>query len=215
MKILIVEDDKALNNGIALSLSSEQTVQAYSVTEARAMLDETVSLIILDVNLPDGNGMDLCREIRKTSKIPIIFLTANDMELDIVAGLESGADDYITKPFSLAVLRARVNAVVRRNTPSDKIFEQDGFVFDFDNMIFSDNGMQAELSKTEQRLLRILVSNRGNTVSRDMLIDRVWSDGAEFVEENALSVAVRRLREKLPGAPIRTVYGLGYVWEKK
>ncbi len=179
------------------------------------MLDETVSLIILDVNLPDGNGMDLCREIRKTSKIPIIFLTANDMELDIVAGLESGADDYITKPFSLAVLRARVNAVVRRNTPSDKIFEQDGFVFDFDNMIFSDNGMQAELSKTEQRLLRILVSNRGNTVSRDMLIDRVWSDGAEFVEENALSVAVRRLREKLPGAPIRTVYGLGYVWEKK
>ena len=215
MKILIVEDDKVLNNGIALSLSSEQTVQAYSVTEARAMLDETVSLIILDVNLPDGNGMDLCREIRKTSKIPIIFLTANDMELDIVAGLESGADDYITKPFSLAVLRARVNAVVRRNTPSDKIFEQDGFVFDFDNMIFSDNGMQAELSKTEQRLLRILVSNRGNTVSRDMLIDRVWSDGAEFVEENALSVAVRRLREKLPGAPIRTVYGLGYVWEKK
>lgn len=215
MKILIVEDDKVLNNGIALSLSSEQTVQAYSVTEARAMLDETVSLIILDVNLPDGNGMDLCREIRKTSKIPIIFLTANDMELDIVAGLESGADDYITKPFSLAVLRARVNAVVRRNTPSDKIFEQDGFVFDFDNMIFSDNGMQAELSKTEQRLLKILVSNRGNTVSRDMLIDRVWSDGAEFVEENALSVAVRRLREKLPGAPIRTVYGLGYVWEKK
>lgn len=215
MKILIVEDDKALNNGIALSLSSEQTVQAYSVTEARAMLDETISLIILDVNLPDGNGIDLCREIRKTSKIPIIFLTANDMELDIVAGLESGADDYITKPFSLAVLRARVNAVVRRNTPSDKIFEQDGFVFDFDNMIFSDNGMQAELSKTEQRLLRILVLNRGNTVSRDMLIDRVWSDGAEFVEENALSVAVRRLREKLPGAPIRTVYGLGYVWEKK
>lgn len=114
MKFLIVEDDTALNNGIALSFDKENALQAYSVSEALSLFDETVEFIILDINLPDGNGLDLCRRIRKTSQVPIIMLTANDMELDIVSGLESGADDYVTKPFSLAVLRARVNAVLRQ-----------------------------------------------------------------------------------------------------
>lgn len=214
-RILIVEDDKSLNNGISLSLNTCRCTQAYSISEARGLLDNSIDLIILDINLPDGNGLDFCREIRNTSKVPIIFLTANDMELDIVAGLESGADDYITKPFSLAVLRARVGAVLRRNDNSENIFIRDGFEFDFDKMIFSANGGLVELSKTEQKLLRLFVNNIGVTLTRDTLIDRIWSDGAEFVEENALSVAVRRLREKLMNAPIKTVYGLGYVWEKK
>lgn len=214
MKILIVEDDKALNNGIALSFNEEQTIQAYSIEQARQLLDETIHLIILDINLPDGSGLDFCREIRTSSRIPIIFLTANDMELDIVTGLETGADDYITKPFSLAVLRARVNAVLRRKAEPTTIFRQDNFIFDFETMTFSDDTRSIELSKTEQKLLKLLIKNRGTTLSRDMLIDRIWSDGAEFVEGNALSVTIRRLREKLPNAPIKTVYGIGYVWEK-
>lgn len=111
MKILIVEDDRALNNGIALSLRTDTVLQAFSIKEAKEKLDGSIELVILDVNLPDGNGLDFCREIRTERNVPIIFLTANDMEIDIVAGLESGADDYITKPFSLAVLRARVNAL--------------------------------------------------------------------------------------------------------
>lgn len=213
MKILIVEDDRSLNNGIALSLNTYECAQAYTLAEARKMLNKTVSLIILDINLPDGSGLDFCREVREAMKIPVIFLTANDMEVDIVTGLEMGADDYITKPFSLAVLRARVNAVLRRNTETNDAFRQGGFVFDFGKMEFSADGRQVELSKTEQKLLRIFVQNIGITLSRDALIDRVWSDGAEFVEENALSVAVRRLREKLPGAPIKTVYGIGYTWD--
>lgn len=214
MKILIVEDDMALNKGIALSLKAEQTLQAYSIAQAWELFDKTVDIMILDVNLPDGSGLDFCCEVRKKSNVPILFLTANDMELDIVTGLECGADDYITKPFSLAVLRARVNAVLRRKTElAENVFQQGAFLFQFDEMLFSVNGVLIELSKTEQKLLKLLVSNRGVTLSRELLIERIWSDGAEFVEGNALSVTVRRLREKLTDAPIKTVYGIGYVWE--
>lgn len=214
MKILVVEDEKALNNGIALSLGGDDILQAFCIGEADRLLDSDVDLIILDINLPDGSGLDFCRKIRETSQVPIIFLTANDMEIDIVTGLETGADDYITKPFSLAVLRARVNAVARRRQADGNIFRLGKYEFDFDNMKFLVDNMPVELSKTEQRLLKIFVQNQGRTLSREMLIDRVWSDGAEFVEENALSVAVKRLRQKLADVPVKSVYGIGYVWEK-
>ena len=214
MRILIVEDDSALNNGIALSLANDETLQAFSIKEAESKADSDIDLIILDINLPDGSGIDFCRKIRAYSSVPIIILTANDMEIDIVAGLESGADDYITKPFSLAVLRARVNAVTRRNQSDSTVFKYKNFEFDFDNMIFSYDGTFVELSKTEQKLLKILTQNIGKTMSRGVLIDRVWSDGAEFVEENALSVCIKRLRKKLPGISIKTVYGIGYALEK-
>ena len=214
MKILIVEDDTALINGIALSLNTDNTIQAFCIVVAKSKLDTSIDLVILDINLPDGSGINFCREIRKASNVHIIFLTANDMEIDIVSGQESGADDYITKPFSLAVLRARINAVARRRQSDGNKFEEGAFSFDFDNMLFYADNVPVELSKTEQRLLKLLVANRGVTLSRDTLIDRVWTDGAEFVEENALSVTVKRLRKKLPGIPLKTVYGIGYVWEK-
>ena len=214
MKLLVVEDDRALNQGIALSFAGETVVQAFCMKDAEELFDESIDLVILDINLPDGNGFDLCREIRKSSSVPIIFLTANDMEIDIVTGLESGADDYITKPFSLAVLRARVHAVTRRRVSEGDVVAIGNYSFDFDNMKFLDGDMPVELSKTEQRLLKLFVQNMGQTLSRDLLLQRIWSDGAEFVEENALSVTVKRLRQKLPDASIRTVYGIGYVWEK-
>lgn len=137
------------------------------------------------------------------------------MEIDIVTGLETGADDYITKPFSLAVLRARVNAVLRRRQPGSNVFCTDRYEFDFDNMKFLVDSTPVELSKTEQRLLKIFVRNPGRTLPREMLLDRVWTDNAEFVEENALSVAVKRLRQKITDVPIRSVYGIGYVWEQQ
>lgn len=215
MKLLIVEDDRSLNHGIALSLNNWEVVQAFSLQEARQALSKELDLILLDVNLPDGSGLDFCKEVRAYSRIPMIMLTANDMELDIVTGLESGADDYITKPFSLAVLRARVNAVVRRGQEEGRIFREGDFVFDFEEMKFSCGGTPVTLSKTEQKLLKLLVQNRGRTMTREGLLDRVWSDGAEFVEENALSVCMKRLRQKLPGLPVKTVYGIGYVWERE
>lgn len=143
------------------------------------------------------------------------------METDIVTGLELGADDYITKPFSLMVLRARVGVQLKRAGYSlaDSIQLGD-FSFSFERMEFIKNGTPIELSKTEQKLLRILINNRGNTVSRDHLVDSIWTDGAEYVGENALSVTIKRLRDKLedhPSSPqyIKTVYGLGYTWALK
>lgn len=216
MKLLIVEDDRALNDGIALSLKADADVilQAFTLAEAGKLFAKEVDLVILDINLPDGSGLSLCREIRAVSQVPVIFLTANDLEVDIVTGLESGADDYITKPFSLMVLRARVHAVLRRKAAAQSVYVQGSFSFDFEHMEYQADGKAVELGRTEQKLLKLLTANAGQTMPRELLIDRIWSDGAEYVEANALSVTMNRLREKLPGAPIRTVYGIGYVWEK-
>ena len=223
-KILLIEDDITLGNGVRLALqnTSLQTTLCHTLTEAQNLLDhESFDLLILDINLPDGSGLDLLNEVRKTSIVPIILLTANDMEMDIVTGLESGADDYITKPFSLAVLRARVNAQLRRNIPKKPVcIEIDSFLFDFDRMEFRKDGQLIDLSKTEQKLLRILIENRGQTLPRATLVDRIWTDGAEYVDENALSVTVKRLRDKLEDTPsspkyLKTVYGIGYTWAVK
>ena len=147
------------------------------------------------MNLPDGSGLTLLRQVRSEGDAtPVILLTANDLELDEVTGLEAGADDYITKPFSLAVLRARVNAQLRRRAPKvSQTLSMGPFAFDFENMDFRRDGRGVELSKTEQKLLRVLLENRGHAVPRATLVDRVWTDGAEFVEENALSVTVLSL----------------------
>ena len=223
-QLLIIEDDAALGQGIRLALQGPQTeiTLCRTLAEGQKTLKATpFDLLILDVNLPDGSGLDLLRKVRQTSGVPVILLTANDMETDIVVGLESGADDYITKPFSLAVLRARVNAQLRRAAPVQTgAVEIEGFSFDFDRMEFSKNGRPVDLSKTEQKLLRVLVENRGLTLSREKLLDRVWSGGGEFVDENALSVTVKRLRDKLEDTPskprfLKTVYGIGYTWAVK
>ena len=203
--ILIIEDDAALASGLCRALTSEdRTLQSCGkIREARRILREAQpDLVILDVNLPDGSGFDFLGEIKGKGAVPVILLTANDMETDIVAGLEAGADDYITKPFSLAVLRAR--------------WESGRYRFLFDRMEYLVEGTPVELSKNEQKLLRILVENEGRIVKRETLIDRIWTDGAEYVDENALSVTVKRLRDKLAaGEWIETVYGTGYRWVKQ
>lgn len=223
-KILLLEDDFALGSGIQLALQSPalEITLCRTLAQAQTAVAQTrFDLLILDVNLPDGSGLELLRQVRKTSTVPIILLTVNDMEMDIVTGLESGADDYITKPFSLAVLRARVNAQLRRGA-SEKTacVTIDHFLFDFDRMLFCKNGQPVELSKTEQKLLRVLVNHPGQTLPRATLVDHVWTDGAEYVDENALSVTVKRLRDKLednPSSPryLKTVYGIGYTWAVK
>ena len=220
-KILIVEDDLSLSNGIVLALKDSEFafVQARDLRSARRETESAVfDLIILDINLPDGNGLDFLKELRKSSAVPVIILTANDLETDVVAGLELGADDYITKPFSLMILRARVNARLRNGSSAfPDTAEIDGFRFSFDKMEFTKNDAPIELSKTEQRLLRILLENRGHTLTRAQLVDAIWTNGAEYVDENALSVTVKRLRDKLEDTPsspkyIKTVYGIGYTW---
>ena len=216
-RILLLEDDEALGRGICMALETPSCTVTHCSTclQAINILQGMVfDLLILDINLPDGSGLELLRTLRQNgNSTPAILLTANDLELDEVTGLEAGADDYITKPFSLAVLRARVNAQLRRSVPvKQERIELNGFILDFTRMEFSKEGTIIDLSKTEQRLLRLLVENRGRTLPRELLLEKVW-DGGEFVDENALSVAVRRLRGKLGNTPIRTVYGVGYTWE--
>ena len=249
--ILIIEDDVTLAGGLCRALQNEGTEALYCTTlrEARDLLkkqqtaEEQYSLVLLDVNLPDGNGLDFLQEIKREYDICVIMLSANDMETDIVAGLNAGADDYITKPFSLAVLRARVETQLRRvgqsrpasgsagdgNAAAGSVANDgtvpgiwetgqdiivDDYSFNFSQMHFKHGEEQIELSKSEQKLLRVFVENRGITLTRERLLDYIWSVDAEFVDENTLSVTVKRLRDKLGAQDrIRTVYGIGYRWE--
>ncbi len=221
VRILIVEDDRTLNAGLCKALQQEdrEIISCECLRAAREQLAlGAPDFVLLDVNLPDGNGIELLKEIKKQKAgLPVILLTANDTDRDIVQGLETGADDYITKPFSLSVLRARVNTQLRKisgqTSEKNKTFVDDSYSFDFDKMIFTHDGKQVDLSRVEQKLLYCLTQNAPNTTTRDFLIDRLWSDGEEYVDENALSVTVKRLRDKLElGNKIKTIYGIGYAW---
>lgn len=216
-QILIVEDDISLNQGLCRALKADRRkiVSCPNLTAAREQLmTGAPTLVLLDINLPDGSGLEFLKELKtELPALPVILLTANDTDWDIVEGLEQGADDYITKPFSLAVLRARVNTQLRKARGSGTWAIGERFLFDFERMQFWAGGREVELSKTEQKLLRLLVENQGRTLSREVLIDRIWTDGAEYVDENALSVAIKRLRDKLGAqADIQTIYGVGYSW---
>ena len=168
-QILIVEDDVSLNNGILLSLKQNDYIfaQCFTFHEAKEKLNNNnYQLILLDINLPDGNGYELCKQIRLTSKVPILMIIANDLEIDEVTGLQLGADDYLTKPFSLMVLRARVEALLRRTVEniSSEVFQIEDYIFDFSRIHFSKKGIEIILSRTEQKLLRELLLNKGNVL---------------------------------------------------
>lgn len=219
-----MEDDIDLANGIVLALLDSDKVldTCYNLSSARVKLKEDAyALVILDINLPDGSGLDLLKEIKLSTNTPVILLTAKDMETDIVTGLELGAADYVTKPFSLAVLRARVKTQLRKqDNKSLQQFNFEDLSLDFDKLDFKKKDIAIELSKIEMKLLKVLVENRGNILERSVLVDRLWTDGAEYVDENALSVTIKRLRNKIEDQPshptyIKTIYGIGYSWAVK
>lgn len=220
-QILIVEDDQQLNQGIFLALQGQdyRCFQSSCIVSARKQFKENaIDLVLLDIQLPDGSGMHWLREVRNSSLVPVIIISANHREADIVVALESGANDYITKPFSLMILRARVRVWLRdRITEGPRVFQTEEYYFDFQKMEFWSKGMQIELSRTEQRLLHLLVEHANVTLSRQTLTDELWSGESEYVNEHALTVVVKRLRDKLgenesSRSYIRTVYGIGYAW---
>ena len=223
-KILIIEDDVEINT-LLTDFLKENGYVVYSQYDGLHVLDflhkEKIDLIILDIMLPYRSGDIILADIRRQFTIPVLIISAKETTQNKIDLLRLGADDYITKPFSLSVLRARVNTQLRKaaamsekEKDNEHVYRKEPYVFDFDRMKFMVDGKEIELSKTEQKLLRILVENAGMNMRRELLLDRVWSDGAEYVDENALSVSVKRLRDKL-GAEhaIRTVYGIGYRWE--
>ena len=213
-KILIVEDDRGLNQGIALALKEETVEFLSALTLAQAQeiwKNNAVDMVLLDVNLPDGSGYELLKEIRRASQIPVLMLTANDLEIDEVTGFRLGADDYITKPFSLMVLRARVERMRFRIRQTESYgYEDERFQFFYDEMRYLADGQEIVLSKTEQKLLKLFTEHIGQTLTREQLIDTLWTGDRKYVDENALSVTVNRLRRKLEGkgreCPIQTVY---------
>ncbi len=223
-KILLVEDDAALTVALEYTLKNEgfEVSKAPNIKRAKEIFKEdNFNLILLDVMLPDGNGYDLCKEIRRSSSIPIIFLTSFDEEVNIVMGLDIGGDDYITKPFRIKELQSRIKAVLRRQTTqgvsSAAIMESRGISIDtLKGKVFKDSD-EMVLTALEYRLLLLFMQNKDVVLSRNQILDKLWDSAGEFVDDNTLSVYIRRLREKVeenPATPeiITTVRGLGYRW---
>jgi len=219
--ILLVEDDNNLSRGITFSLEKEGfTVHhAETLTQGKALFTRhQPDIIILDLNLPDGDGIDFCKSIRKNSNTPIIMLTARDMETDELSGLLAGADDYITKPFSISILRARVESVLRRLDGSSKdILSSGPFSLDTNHFKLYRQKAEIPISTTEYRLLKLFINSPGKLLSKEQILAELWRDQDEFIDDNTLSVNISRLRSKIEENPkkpqvIKTVYGMGYIW---
>ncbi|WP_455257021.1 response regulator transcription factor [Peptoniphilus asaccharolyticus] len=213
--ILIVEDDKNLNKGLMLALKDNyRTFTADSIKGALEDVSKS-DLIILDMNLPDGDGLDLIEQVRKHNDLPIIVLSARNMEMDIVTAIQMGADDYITKPFSLGILLVKIERILERtDLKRNNQFTFGEMKFDFNRGEYTVKADRVHLTITEEKILYYLIQARGDIVTREMLLDKIWSTNENFIDENTLSVNVNRLRKKLePENPIETVYGVGYKWK--
>lgn len=214
--ILLLEDDETISFGIqtALTRAGHQVTCCGTLAQARAALSPAIQLALLDLNLPDGSGYDFCRTVKAAGDIPVIFLTVRDDERDVVQGLDMGADDYIVKPFQLSVLLSRINAVLRRwgggglltcgplqlDTAASRVWVE---------------GAETVLTASEYRLLLALLQNKNRTMTRNALLERLWDVDGEFVNDNTLTVTMKRLRERLGNpACIRTLRGIGYRMEE-
>lgn len=238
MRVLLVEDDEAITMGLSYSLEKEgyEVVTAKNATEARSVWTTgKYDICVLDINLPDGSGYDICRYIKQSEDVPVIFLTAVDAEVNVVMGLEMGADDYICKPFRVGELMARIKSVLRRadriqscgtgNSKPDhpevigdiRVNTKEAKVVRIDREAELEETI--ELTALEYRLLLTFVNNRGIVLSRKKLLSDMWDISGDFVNDNTLTVYIKRLRDKIERDPanpeiIRTVRGLGYILDK-
>ena len=213
MKILLVEDDSALRGALEELLCREgyDVVKASNVRSAREGLDAAADLVILDVGLPDGDGVELCRSWRSEGiQMPILFLTAKDEEMDVVRGLDSGGNDYVTKPFRMQELLSRIRALLRRNQ-RDTTITRSGITLDTAKLQATRDGEVLLLTVTEYKILSKLISSR-SIITRAVLLEALWDLDSRFVDDNTLSVHVSRLREKIGGSHIKTIRGVGYQW---
>ena len=216
-RIFLLEDDAFLRDGLSEMLQKEGYITKCASTcgEAKVLLSGSrFNLIIFDVMLPDGSGLDLCTEIRKAdTNIPILFLTACDDEIQIVRGLDAGADDYVTKPFKLQELLSRIRALLRRN--SNLIMKSKDIVINPQNITVMKNGKNIFVTPTEFQILSILIRNNGIIVTRNTLLQNIWDDNNNFIDDNTLSVHISQLREKIGAEHIVTIRGVGYRWEEQ
>ena len=219
--ILIVEDDTDLREGLSFSFSND----GHHVEEAetkkdglRKIANGCFDIILLDCNLPDGTGFELCKEVRSYSNIPIIMLTARDTELDEIKALELGVNDYLSKPFSLGVLKARMKRILQEKTKSTKIVTGPLSIDQSTCKVYK-RGEEVGLSKLEYRLLLYLIENRNHILSKEQILDKIWDSDGKYVDSNTVSVNISRLRTKIEDdasnpAWIKTVHGIGYIWKE-
>ena len=222
-RLFLLEDDLSLINGLSFALKK----QGYEITVARTALEADVlwergeyDLAVLDVSLPDGSGFDFCKKIRQTSKVPIMFLTAADEETDIIMGLDIGGDDYVTKPFKLAVFLSRINALLRRSENFGTAVTElnsGGICIQLLKGEVYKRGELVELTASEYKLLCLFLENPDQILSQEQILGKLWDVGGSYIDNNSLTVYIRRLRTKIeddPGKPKRivTVRGMGYKW---
>ena len=216
--LLIVEDDPTLGEGIRLALQAPELRPQLcrSLADAGELLSRrSFDLLILDINLPDGNGLDLLRALRRESEVPVILLTANDLETDIVAGLELGADDYIAKPFRPLELVSRVKNVLRRRGRSRSVLRAGDLLVDTVKGTVTRDGQEIILSALEYRLFLVFLNRQGEVLTRNRLLEEIWDIAGDYVNDNTLTVYIKRLRDKIEKDPahpeiIETVRGRGY-----
>lgn len=221
--ILLLEDDLSLINGLSFALRK----QGYGLEVARTIKEvDTVwaegkyDLLILDVSLPDGSGFEICEKVRQTSKVPIIFLTASDEEVNIIMGLDMGGDDYITKPFKLGVLLSRINALLRRAgdfSRTDTEIQSNGLKAILTQGKVYKNGELLDLTAGEYKLLCLFMQNPGTVLSKEQILENLWDNEGNYIDNNTLNVYIRRLRTKVEDNPsdpqmILTVRRMGYKW---
>lgn len=224
MDIFLLEDDSAIGIGLSYSLKNEGygVTVAKTVKEALKVIKEkSFSLYILDLTLPDGSGYDVCTEIKKSGDLPVIFLTAYDDEVNVIMGLELGADDYISKPFRVKELLARIKTVLRRynKDTADGIINIGNIKINTNEAKIYKNSQEIILTAMEYRLLLTFINNRGIVLTRQKLLEDIWDVAGDFVNDNTLTVYIKRLRDKIEEDPanpsvIKTVRGLGYILEK-
>lgn len=222
-KILLVEDDTMLNEGIAYALRKKEYLvySAKNIEEASGYMNQPVSLVILDINLPDGDGRMFLKHIRQSNTVPVLLLTARNTEADMLQGFDAGCDDYVTKPFSMAVLLWRIEVLLKRAENTDSRFYYSGaLAYDFDGKQLRKDGQEVKLTATEIRLLEAFLAHRNQVLTREQLLAMVWDTYENYVDEKTLNVNVRRLRGKIEDNPqepdhIRTVFGIGYKWSDR
>ncbi|BFL48873.1 DNA-binding response regulator [Lactonifactor longoviformis] len=217
--ILLLEDDKNLNRGITMRLEKEgyHVLSAFGVSQAEALMEQNkVQLIISDITLEDGNGIDFCCRLRETSGVHLIFLTALDQEMDIVNGYDAGADDYMTKPFSLMVLVSKVHALMKRVEMAETVYLNSGDIrVSLQKMKAWRGEEQIPLSKKEMQLLIFFLENPKQILSREQITEAVWDVDGQFVDDNTVPVNISRLKGKLEDDAIQNVRGMGYIWTKE
>lgn len=220
-KILIVEDDRGLNDGLVYDLQEEGYEVCSALTASLALelfRMQEMDLVLMDINLPDSDGFTLCSRMKKIKDVPVIFLTARDLEQDEMRGFDCGADDYITKPFSMVLLHKRIRAVLKRagGNQEQKVYSDGYLTADFDTANVSLDGKALPLTPTEYKLMKLFIDHRGTVLTRQMILERLWDVNGNFVDEHALTVNIGRLRGKIEKDGhkyIKTIYGMGYMWE--